>query len=59
MNLARLIEQSRLYSQMAAEGDRNLPSLTVLCRESPSDHEAVVYDPVICLILQGAMPEGW
>jgi AraC-like DNA-binding protein len=53
MDLARLIDQSRLYSQKTAEEDRVLPALTVLCRESPSDHEAVVYDPVICLILQG------
>jgi len=53
MELARLIDQSRRYMQRTAESNRSLPGLTVLCREAPSDHEAVVYEPVICLILQG------
>jgi len=53
MDLARLIDQSRQYAQKTGEKDRVLPAMTVLCRESPSDHEAVVYEPVICLILQG------
>jgi AraC-like DNA-binding protein len=53
MDLARLIDQSRRYTQERAAGDQNLPGLTALCRESPSDHEAVVYEPVICLVLQG------
>jgi AraC-like DNA-binding protein len=53
MDLARLIDQSRLYEQKTAGENRKLPGLTVLCKDSPSDHEAVVYEPVICLILQG------
>jgi len=53
MDLARLIDQSRQYLCDTVEKDRTLPGLTVLCRESASDIEAVLYEPVICLILQG------
>ena len=33
---------------------RHLPALHVLCREEVSEFEAVIYNPVICLILQGS-----
>ena len=50
MNLARLIEASARYG---LDRDVPLPGLTFLRRETVSEIEAVVYEPVVCLILQG------
>lgn len=41
-----------LQSERAC-GQTILPGLRVLCRDRVSDIEATVYDPVLCLILQG------
>jgi AraC-like DNA-binding protein len=53
MDLARLIDQSNRYWLESLEYGRTLPGLTVVRRVTVSDMEAVVYEPVICLILQG------
>jgi len=53
MNLARFIDQSNRYWQECRRNGQMLPGLTVLRKEAVSDIEAVVYEPVICLILQG------
>lgn len=53
MNLARLIDQSTRYRLVSLKTGRTLPGLTVLRKEAVSNIEAVVYEPVICLILQG------
>lgn len=52
MDLARLIDRANCYLQCMRDG-QTLPGLTVLRRGLPSGIEAVVYEPVICLILQG------
>ena len=53
MNLARLIDQSTLYQLESLKNGRTLPGLSVLRKESVTSIEAVVYEPIICLILQG------
>ncbi len=53
MDLATLIELSRRSLNDGMETSHGLPGLTVLCRERETDIEAVVYEPVLCLILQG------
>ncbi|MDP3898847.1 MAG: AraC family transcriptional regulator N-terminal domain-containing protein, partial [Mesorhizobium sp.] len=58
MNLERLHDQSDRYWQESRKNGQSLRGLTVLRRESASDIEAVVYEPVMCLILQGRK-ETW
>ncbi len=53
MDLARLIEKSRRFRLECNKIGRILPCLTVLQKDAISDIEAVVYEPVMCLILQG------
>lgn len=53
MYLARLIDQSTRYRLESLKTGRTLPGLSVLRKETVTDIEAVVYEPVICLILQG------
>ncbi|OYX26567.1 MAG: hypothetical protein B7Z10_02850 [Rhodobacterales bacterium 32-66-7] len=53
MDLSRLIEQ---FAQVEAEslgGGQMLPGLTLFRRTARSGIEALLYEPVICLILQG------
>ncbi len=54
MELSHLIDLSNRYCVDAQGETRNLPGLTVLRREAESDIEALVYEPVVCLILQGS-----
>jgi len=49
MDLSQLTTLAQKYS---ANG-QILPHLTVYCREDVSAIEATIYDPVLCLILQG------
>ena len=54
MELSRLIA---LSNRLLTERDRfspKLPGLSILRREAESDIECVVYEPVLCLILQGS-----
>jgi AraC-like DNA-binding protein len=53
MMLERLTELSNRYWQEYQTNGRTLPSLTVLRKEMVSDVETAIYEPVICLILQG------
>jgi len=58
MDLDRLIDQTTRYWQQNLKTGATLPGLTVLCKPEVSDIEAMVYDPVFCLILQGRK-ETW
>ncbi|MEZ5713918.1 MAG: AraC family transcriptional regulator [Paracoccaceae bacterium] len=51
MDLSHL---TALCFRMSAETGPNLPGLTVYRRDAPSAIEALLYEPVICLILQGS-----
>ncbi len=56
MDFSRLIELSNRYcAQLTQEGDE-LPGLSIYHRTAPSqasDVEAYIYEPVLCLVLQG------
>jgi AraC-like DNA-binding protein len=54
MELSHLIDLSNRYCLDMHGEISNLPGLTVLRREAESDIEALVYEPVVCLILQGS-----
>jgi len=54
MDPSRLIELCSLYAIDETETSRKLPGLSVFRREATSDIESSVYEPVICLILQGS-----
>ena len=55
MHINDLICSALAYAdRIRANPAQALPSLTVLRKEETSEFEAVVYEPVICLILQGA-----
>jgi AraC-like DNA-binding protein/uncharacterized cupin superfamily protein len=54
MDLSHLIDLSKRYTIDKHEVSQELPGLSVLRREAESDIEAVIYEPVICLILQGS-----
>lgn len=53
MDLASLVDQSRHYRLASETKGKSLPGLIVLCRDTTGDLEAVVYEPVVCVILQG------
>ncbi|MDR3375575.1 MAG: AraC family transcriptional regulator [Ancalomicrobiaceae bacterium] len=53
MYLSRLTDLSMRYCAETQGQNQKLPDLTVFCREAPSDIEAAIYEPVLCLILQG------
>jgi AraC-like DNA-binding protein len=53
MGLSKITDLSNRYHRKNCDFGRKLPGLVVLCRDVPSDIEASVYEPVICLILQG------
>jgi AraC-like DNA-binding protein len=54
MDLSRLTDLSVRYYAEKQGKDQELPGLSVLCREALSDIEASIYEPVLCLILQGS-----
>lgn len=54
MDFVRLKELSEQYRIEKRGKDQLLPGLTILRRSAPSDLEASIYEPVICLILQGS-----
>ncbi|MGL4235305.1 AraC family transcriptional regulator [Tabrizicola sp.] len=53
IDLAPLIDSSLRHLNQSGIIGHGLPGLTVLRRETESEIEAVVYEPVVCLILQG------
>ena len=54
MTLTHLIDLSRRFLPENSGRAANLPGLTLYRRTAVSDIEATIYDPVICLILQGS-----
>ncbi|MEO1089420.1 MAG: AraC family transcriptional regulator [Pseudomonadota bacterium] len=54
MDLLNLIDLSIRYSNENAKKVQDLPGLSIYRRDAISDIEAVVYEPVMCLILQGS-----
>jgi AraC-like DNA-binding protein len=54
MDLTRLTDLCLRYELALAQGNPPLPGFSVLHRDAVSDIEAVVYEPVLCLILQGS-----
>lgn len=54
MELSHLTNLSIRYCADKQGKTQELPSLSVLRREAPSDIEVAVYEPVMCLILQGS-----
>jgi AraC-like DNA-binding protein len=54
MDLSRLTELAVNYYVDPDSGNLGPPNLSVLRREAPSDIEATIYEPVMCLILQGS-----
>lgn len=54
MNLSYLVDLASRYRAEKAANSAELPGLSVLLRSSPSAIEATIYEPVICLILQGS-----
>ena len=54
MDLTRLIELATRYTHDKAEKTEGPPGLAIFRRNHVSDIEACVYEPAICLILQGA-----
>lgn len=53
MDLSLLTATAKRYAAQSNANSQPLPGLLVLRREQPSDIEALVYEPVLCLILQG------
>lgn len=53
MDTAKLLTLARRYPVDGHAEFKGLPNLSVLTRSAVSDIEASVYEPVICLILQG------
>lgn len=54
MDLSRLADRCNRYSIEKSAGFQDLPGLSVLRREAESDIESVIYEPVLCPILQGS-----
>jgi AraC-like DNA-binding protein len=54
MDLSRLAALCNRYAVDKSELVQDLPGLSVLRRETESDIEAYIYEPVVCLILQGS-----
>lgn len=54
MNLSHLIELCSRYDDEKSGDNQKLPGLSVYRRTAISDIEAVIYEPVMCLILQGS-----
>ena len=54
MEFTDLVELGKRYALKTRENPQALPGLSIYQRDAPSQIEAVVYQPVMCLILQGA-----
>lgn len=57
MDFPRLVELSNRYCAQQAQGVREIPGLSIYRRVAPSDAsdvEAYLYEPVLCLVLQGS-----
>ncbi|MDJ0629110.1 MAG: AraC family transcriptional regulator [Rhodobacter sp.] len=58
MDLSHLIDMATRYNADTMADTQRLPHLSVYRRYAVSDIEAMVYEPVICLILQGSKVTG-
>ncbi|MFK7996513.1 MAG: AraC family transcriptional regulator N-terminal domain-containing protein [Granulosicoccus sp.] len=54
MDLTHFINLATQYNTDDSGKFKDLPSLSIYCRDSVSEIEAVIYEPVVCLILQGS-----
>ncbi len=54
MDLSRLTDLCTRYHAAKQAGSPGLPQFSVLRREAESDIEVTIYEPVMCLILQGS-----
>lgn len=54
MDMSHLIALADRYSTAAERNLQTLPGLSVYRRDAISDIEAAIYEPVMCLILQGS-----
>lgn len=54
MDILHLVELYNRYADEKSGEFSNLPGLSIYRRDEVSDIEAVMYEPVICLILQGS-----
>jgi AraC-like DNA-binding protein len=54
MDLSRLTELAVRYSSETEPNFQSLPGLSIFRRDAESDIEAFIYEPVVCLILQGS-----
>lgn len=54
MDLSYFIKQAIRYNTEKSDRFRELPNLSIYCRDDVSDIEAMIYEPVVCLILQGS-----
>jgi AraC-like DNA-binding protein len=53
MQFSQLIALSNRYSTDKKHKNHGMPGLSVFCRVAPSNIEASIYEPALCLILQG------
>ncbi len=53
MDMTQLITLATRYDVDNKSDSRALPCLSIYCRDDISEIEAVIYEPVVCLILQG------
>ena len=44
---------ARNHERSASPYATGVPGLSVMCDVAPSEFEAMIYDPVVCLVLQG------
>ena len=54
MDLSHLVDLCNRYSAERPETFADLPGLSVFRRDTESEIEAFIYEPVVCLILQGS-----
>ena len=54
MDLSHLTDLAIRYSSENTEDFQSLPGLSIFRRDMASDIEAFIYEPVLCLILQGS-----
>ena len=54
MELTHFTKLSRRYATYSNEMSQNLPDFHIFQREATSSFEAFVYQPIICLVLQGS-----
>lgn len=54
MDFSRLMELYSRFNAKLAPGTSELPGVSIYRRDEPSDIEAYIYEPVLCLVLQGS-----